>query len=94
MIYAGPDQTGRTENGQAKTPVLQTRTLTLARKSRAKNSCKTSAGLVALGSERASYNGSIEASQASDMGSIPIARSINPVDAVDFDILIWPHSIL
>ena len=29
--------------------------------------------------ERASYNGSIEASQASDVGSIPIARSINPV---------------
>ncbi len=25
--------------------------------------------------ERASYNGSIEASQASDVGSIPIARS-------------------
>jgi hypothetical protein len=34
--------------------------------------------------ERASYNGSIEASQASDVGSIPIARSINPVDAVGF----------
>src|SRR4029077_4719620 len=33
---------------------------------------------------RASYNGSIEASQASDVGSIPIARSINPVDAVGF----------
>ena len=29
--------------------------------------------------ERASYNGSIEASQASDVGSIPIARSRNPV---------------
>ena len=29
--------------------------------------------------ERASYNGSIEASQASDVGSIPIARSKNPV---------------
>src|ERR1700676_5230583 len=28
--------------------------------------------------ERASYNGSIEASQASDVGSIPTARSINP----------------
>ncbi len=28
--------------------------------------------------ERASYNGSIEASQASDVGSIPIARSIKP----------------
>jgi hypothetical protein len=27
--------------------------------------------------ERASYNGSIEASQASDVGSIPIARSRN-----------------
>ena len=27
------------------------------------------------GTERASYNGSIEASQASDVGSIPIARS-------------------
>ena len=35
-----------------------------------------------IASERASYNGSIEASQASDVGSIPIARSINPVDAV------------
>ena len=34
--------------------------------------------------ERASYNGSIEASQASDVGSIPIARSIKPVDAVGF----------
>ncbi len=32
--------------------------------------------------ERASYNGSIEASQASDVGSIPIARSINLVDSV------------
>jgi hypothetical protein len=29
--------------------------------------------------ERASYNGSIEASQASDVGSIPIARSRNSV---------------
>ena len=29
-----------------------------------------------LHAERASYNGSIEASQASDVGSIPIARSI------------------
>jgi hypothetical protein len=29
--------------------------------------------------ERASYNGSIEASQASDVGSIPIARSNNPL---------------
>src|SRR5580765_215893 len=29
------------------------------------------------GNERASYNGSIEASQASDVGSIPIARSIS-----------------
>ena len=42
-------------------------------------------GIIAVGaSERASYNGSIEASQASDVGSIPIARSINPVDAVGF----------
>src|SRR5277367_6960385 len=33
-------------------------------------------GIIAVGaSERASYNGSIEASQASDVGSIPIARS-------------------
>ncbi len=31
--------------------------------------------------ERASYNGSIEASQASDVGSIPIARSINRDDS-------------
>ena len=30
---------------------------------------------VKLEKERASYNGSIEASQASDVGSIPIARS-------------------
>ena len=30
--------------------------------------------------ERASYNGSIEASQASDVGSIPIARSRNTED--------------
>ena len=29
--------------------------------------------------ERASYNGNIEASQASDVGSIPIARSRNLV---------------
>src|SRR5271155_2889226 len=34
-----------------------------------------------LKAERASYNGSIEASQASDVGSIPIARSINPIDS-------------
>ena len=32
--------------------------------------------------ERASYNGSIEASQASDVGSIPIARSINLDDSI------------
>ena len=32
--------------------------------------------------ERASYNGSIEASQASDVGSIPIARSINVDDSI------------
>jgi hypothetical protein len=35
------------------------------------------------GKERASYNGSIEASQASDVGSIPIARSINAENSVD-----------
>jgi hypothetical protein len=34
--------------------------------------------------ERASYNGSIEASQASDVGSIPIARSISLDDSVAF----------
>jgi hypothetical protein len=34
--------------------------------------------------ERASYNGSIEASQASDVGSIPIARSKNPDDSIAF----------
>ena len=32
--------------------------------------------------ERASYNGSIEASQASDVGSIPIARSITHDDSI------------
>jgi hypothetical protein len=32
--------------------------------------------------ERASYNGSIEASQASDVGSIPIARSIIRDDSI------------
>jgi hypothetical protein len=32
--------------------------------------------------ERASYNGSIEASQASDVGSIPIARSITLDDSI------------
>src|SRR6267154_1847134 len=37
--------------------------------------------------ERASYNGSIEASQASDVGSIPIARSINLVDSVALALL-------
>src|SRR5712692_7400434 len=37
--------------------------------------------------ERASYNGSIEASQASDVGSIPIARSINLVDSVALPLL-------
>src|SRR6266404_1513344 len=47
------------------------------------NSCKSRAGLLAYGNERASYNGSIEAFQASDVGSIPIARSINPDDSVD-----------
>jgi hypothetical protein len=36
-----------------------------------------------LEKERASYNGSIEASQASDVGSIPIARSITSDDSVD-----------
>ena len=35
--------------------------------------------------ERASYNGSIEASQASDVGSIPIARSKNTVCTVRRD---------
>src|SRR5271170_864376 len=35
-----------------------------------------------LEGERASYNGSIEASQASDVGSIPIARSINLDDSI------------
>src|SRR6266705_1044319 len=35
-----------------------------------------------LESERASYNGSIEASQASDVGSIPIARSITHGDSI------------
>ena len=39
------------------------------------------------GAERASYNGSIEASQASDVGSIPIARSINLVDSVALPLL-------
>jgi hypothetical protein len=34
-----------------------------------------SRGTVELLLKRASYNGSIEASQASDVGSIPIARS-------------------
>ena|SRR5215831_8924645 len=34
-----------------------------------------------IASERASYNGSIEASQASDVGSIPIARSRNSIDS-------------
>jgi hypothetical protein len=33
-------------------------------------------GFGSVSLERASYNGSIEASQASDVGSIPIARSI------------------
>jgi hypothetical protein len=37
-----------------------------------------------LEDERASYNGSIEASQASDTGSIPVARSIKSIDAVGF----------
>ena len=37
--------------------------------------------------KRASYNGSIEASQASDVGSIPIARSINLVDSVALPLL-------
>ena len=43
--------------------------------------------LLALRTERASYNGSIEASQASDVGSIPIARSINLVDSVALALL-------
>ena len=34
--------------------------------------------------ERASYNGSIEASQASDVGSIPIARSKIADDSIAF----------
>jgi hypothetical protein len=50
-------------------------------------------GFGSVSLERASYNGSIEASQASDVGSIPIARSRNPVDAVGltgFPVLISP----
>src|SRR5215467_16324245 len=43
-------------------------------------------------SERASYNGSIEASQASDVGSIPIARSINLDDSVDLARLSYLNS--
>jgi hypothetical protein len=31
-----------------------------------------------------------QASQASDVGSIPIARSINPVDAVEFTGFLYP----
>jgi hypothetical protein len=37
-----------------------------------------------------SCNASIEGSQASDVGSIPIARSINPVDAVGFTGFLHP----
>src|SRR5216683_4601694 len=43
--------------------------------------------------ERASYNGSIEASQASDVGSIPIARSINHDDSIDLTRLSYLNSI-
>jgi hypothetical protein len=39
-----------------------------------------SGGFGSVDAGRASYNGSIEASQASDVGSIPIARSRNSVD--------------
>jgi hypothetical protein len=41
-----------------------------------------SRGTVELLLKRASYNGSIEASQASDVGSIPIARSRNFDDSI------------
>ena len=42
--------------------------------------------------ERASYNGSIEASQASDVGSIPIARSISLDDSIALTRLSrWKH---
>src|SRR5882762_5512410 len=44
------------------------------------------------GNERASYNGSIEASQASDVGSIPIARSINPDDSIVLTPLTYQNS--
>jgi hypothetical protein len=37
--------------------------------------CPSQPNYSKISSERASYNGSIEASQASDVGSIPIARS-------------------
>ncbi len=37
--------------------------------------------------ERASYNGSIEASQASDVGSIPIARSNKLFDSTALALL-------
>ena len=46
--------------------------------------------LLAREAERASYNGSIEASQASDVGSIPIARSINKA-LQDFSSLARPY---
>jgi hypothetical protein len=42
--------------------------------------------------ERASYNGSIEASQASDVGSIPIARSINHDDSTGLTRLTYLYS--
>ena len=42
--------------------------------------------------ERASYNGSIEASQASDVGSIPIARSITHDVSIALTRLTWLNS--
>src|SRR5215467_900267 len=42
--------------------------------------------------ERASYNGSIEASQASDVGSIPIARSITHDVPIGLTRLTYPNS--
>ncbi len=54
---------------------------------RKRSACPRDASALRIESGRAGvvqYNGSIEASQASDVGSIPIARSINPVDAVGF----------
>jgi hypothetical protein len=55
--------------------------------------CPSQPNYSKISSERASYNGSIEASQASDVGSIPIARSITHDDSIVLTRLTYLNSV-